>query len=97
MSAPDTIDKVMSISQAEFLASLVHVGNVSENSAGFWSSALHGGGTADIRYQPLQGVRLGGLLELPRARVSISFNGGTDAARRAFLHRFELAFQRGGG
>ena len=97
MSVPDTIEKLMSISQAEFLASLEHVGTTKQASGGYWSSALEGGGTADIHFEPLPGVRLGGLLELPRARVSIILTGGSATARREFLHRFELAFQRGGG
>jgi hypothetical protein len=97
MSSPDKIEKLMSISRAEFLASLEHVGGAREVSVGYWTSPLEGGGTADIHFEPVAGVRLGGLLELPRARVSIVLNGGSASARSAFMHRFDLAFQRGGG
>jgi hypothetical protein len=97
MNAPGKIVKLMSISRAEFLASLEHVGQVKAMPDGTWSSALEGGGTADIHFEAVPGVRLGGLLDLPRARVSLVLNGGSSAARDAFLHRFERAFQRGGG
>ena len=54
-------------------------------------------GYVDVNYASQPGVRLGGLLELPRAVVTINFDGVTDAARTRFLHTFEMAFQRGGG
>ena len=97
MSAPDTTEKLMSISRAEFLASLVHVGNALETADGAWTVPLDGGGNAIITFEAVPGVRLGGLLDLPRARVSIRFDGGSTAACRKFLLGFELAFQRGGG
>ncbi len=97
MSATEKIEKLMSISHAEFIASLEHVGQVKAMPDGTWSSALEGGGTADIHFEAVPGVRLGGLLDLPRAHVSLVLNGGSQQARAAFLHRFDLAFQRGGG
>ncbi len=55
--------------------------------------------SAQIRivYEPLETATLGGLLALPRARVTLHMDGLDEAQRRAFLARFDRAFQRGGG
>lgn len=50
-----------------------------------------------IRYEALDEETLGGLLTLPRARVTIRFDGLGDTRREEFLARFERAFHRGGG
>ena len=100
----DTIEQLMSVSRAEFLASLEHAGRVSQTSGDQWVCPLEGANSADgtdgqaiITFAPAASVRLGGLLELPRARVTIRFDGGSAQARASFLRRFEIAFQRGGG
>ncbi|MHA1164598.1 MAG: hypothetical protein ACTSP0_03320 [Alphaproteobacteria bacterium] len=56
-------------------------------------------GTAEIRivYEPLEKATLGGLLSLPRANVTLQFDGLDEAGRQRFLARFDKAFQRGGG
>jgi hypothetical protein len=56
-----------------------------------------GGGLVTISYDARPGVRLGTLLALPRACVRLRFEGATADERSAFLARFDLAFQRGGG
>jgi len=54
-------------------------------------------GHVDISFEVLPRRRLGGLLDLPQAGVKLRF-GDVDASQRvAFLRRFDLAFQRGGG
>ena len=50
-----------------------------------------------IVYDPLETVTLGGLLALPRARVKLHLGELDKAQRKAFLTRFDKAFQRGGG
>lgn len=55
------------------------------------------GGSVLITYAPLPPVTLGGLLALPRATVTLSFDAVTPAERTAFLERFMRTFQRGGG
>lgn len=55
------------------------------------------GGVAEVTYEPLPPRRVGGLLELPQAKVTIAFTGFPTADAEAFLRRFEIAFQRGGG
>ena len=42
-------------------------------------------------------MRLGGLLQLPRAKVSLKFRDVTPEQREQFLRVFDVAFQRGGG
>ncbi len=54
-------------------------------------------GSVRIVYEPLERATLGGLLALPRARVTLHLGELGAAERRAFLARFERAFQRGGG
>lgn len=97
-----SVDKLMSISPVEFLSSLGRLTgrqHHTDPASGCASAEIElGTGTASVRFEPVTGVKLGGLLELPRARVSISFSGEVTAAERAgFQRRFELAFQRGGG
>ena len=97
----NAIEQLMSVSRAEFLASLEHAGKVSQVSGDQWVCPLVGanplGGQAVITFALAPSVRLGGLLELPRALVTIRFDGGSTQARASFLRRFEIAFQRGGG
>ncbi len=56
-------------------------------------------GKSDVRifYEPLEGATLGGLLALPRARVTLFLEGLDANERDIFLTRFDRAFQRGGG
>ncbi len=49
-----------------------------------------------IRLGPERQQRLGALV-LPQTPVTLSFQGYPEAERAAFLRRFDLAFQRGGG
>ena len=54
-------------------------------------------GSLLVRYEQLESATLGGLLALPRARVTIDLGNLDQAQRKAFLTRFDRAFQRGGG
>ena len=99
MSASESrrITQVMSLSRNEFAMSM----------AAFLGSEVAlerdthrvpvASGYVDIGYRELAGVRLGGLLALPRAEVSLEFAGVGEADQRVFLRRFDIAFQRGGG
>ena len=91
------VRKTMALSRREFEASMAALcGAVCRGEDGHISVAL-GGGTVAITHRSLAPVRLGGLLELPRAEVTLEFDAVAEADARAFLRRFELAFQRGGG
>jgi hypothetical protein len=54
-------------------------------------------GQVTISYEPRPSVRFGGLLDMPRALVSLTFLDAPPKQQAAFLKRFDLAFQRGGG
>ncbi len=92
------VEKVMSLSIEEFHKSItVLTGHPPQSTAASLVWLSEDGGRVEIGYAPLPGVTLGGLLALPRARVWIAFEGLDGDARAAFLRRFDLAFQRGGG
>lgn len=92
------VEKIMAVSEAEFAASLDRLmpGRTLTASGGVARQPL-GSGTVEIRFQPLPPVRLGGLLELPRAKVSLVFDAVPATEQSAFVRAFDLAFQRGGG
>lgn len=92
----DRVDKLMSLTPLEFSASCSRLLG-RDIPTGASAVAELPGGQAILTCQPQAGVTLGGLLALPRARVSIVFHGVIPEDRAAFLKRFELAFQRGGG
>ena len=50
-----------------------------------------------IAYTPLPTRVLGGLLQVPRGEVAITFQGYSEDERSAFLERFDRSYQRGGG
>jgi len=94
-SDPVVIEKTMSASADEFHRSMA-VLDATRAPATTHELAC-GTGTVTITYVPLPVVTLGSLLALPRARVTLRFDSTSPADRAAFLPRFDLAFQRGGG
>jgi hypothetical protein len=91
----ERLEKLMALTPAEFAGSLAVLHPA-------WDGAIpvaipSGSGRVSIHFEALPSVRLGGLLELPRARVTLSLEGVSLADRAAFLRRFDMAFQRGGG
>jgi hypothetical protein len=102
MSTFGTRRKLMSISRAEFAASArgldPAVGLSDEGETCLARFALADGGFASVRCEPrAPRVIGGGLLSLPQADVTLTFEGTHPAAEEAFLKRFEICFQRGGG
>ncbi len=57
--------------------------------------AFHGSGWC-VRFTPIPPLAIG-MVRLDRHRVDISFDGLTAEAEEAFMRRFTLAYQRGGG
>ena len=92
-----TIEKLMSISRAEFEASLTAFDPDAHFDAADRATASAGGVTAIIHFDALPGIILGGLLAMPQARVRITLPACTGAQCAAFLRQFDIAFQRGGG
>ncbi len=90
------IEKLMSLSRQEF-----------QNSMGLFLDGTPpetdsvavplDGGSVTVSYVAKEGVVLGGLMALPRAEVSLAFDGVNGTARETFMRKFDIAFQRGGG
>ncbi|MDA7949337.1 MAG: hypothetical protein MPJ78_17895 [Hyphomicrobiaceae bacterium] len=95
---PDTAEKIMSLTLADFHRSIKALAPdlvAQEGQTTF--TVVEGDTDVLIRYEPLEKATLGGLLAMPRARVTIE-HGNLDTSRcKAFLARFDRAFQRGGG
>ena len=86
----------MSLSELEFKASISKLGPHGKSRDGFPVFDL-GRGSVEVRYTPAAAKTFGGLLSLPQAHISLVFEGASDAERAGFVHRFDIAFQRGGG
>lgn len=98
-----TIEKTMTLSAGEFAKSLAAFadGDVTIIDGHARIDLEESGGTAkitaEITYEPLPSRRVGGLLELPQAKVTVRLTGMTAEQADIFLRRFDIAFQRGGG
>lgn len=90
-------DKLMSITEAEFRQTLARLDTAHLEPAEREFHFNLGEGNAIVTFEAVKGVTLGRLLALPRARVRISFQGVSEAAKAAFLKDFDMTFQRGGG
>ena len=91
------IEKIMSITRTEFEASLTGLDPVAQLDADGIVRVTHAAGHGLIRFEALPKRRLGGLIHMPQARVTIDLAALPAPERSAFLRRFEIAFQRGGG
>jgi hypothetical protein len=92
-----TLDREMSISREEFMRLLPHaLGPLQLSGQGPEIIATDAGRTLRIRVSELGRRRLG-ILELPRIRVQMEFEGFDPSGRERFLSRFDLAFLKGGG
>jgi hypothetical protein len=92
------IEKLMALTLAEFQRTIAPLTG-GPLAPGLQSAdiGVPGGGIVTIAYDPRPSVRFGGLLDMPRAVVSLTFANVTGADQTAFLARFDLAFRRGGG
>jgi hypothetical protein len=91
------VEKLMSLTLAEFQATIAPLAGGPLPARETHADIRTGSGRVVIAFEPLPSVRLGGLLDMPRALVSLTYSGVSDEERAAFLKRFDLAFQRGGG
>ena len=94
---PQDITRLMGLSHKEFLRSLpAAVRGMTCHAEGAHIRIWDAQKTINIHLGPEQERRLGSLV-LPQTRVTVRFEGCSAEQREAFLKRFELAFQRGGG
>lgn len=91
------LEKLMSLSRTEFEASWAAFAAGPAPAPGMPVRLAAGAGAVAIGFEPRPGVRLGGLLELPRAVVTFDFIGVDAAGQAELIGRFDRAFQRGGG
>lgn len=96
--SPTTITKIMSLTLNDFHRSVRTLAPGLATADGQTEVTVpHGNATVCISYEALESATLGGLLALPRARVTLGLGGLDEARRELFLARFDQAFQRGGG
>lgn len=100
------VEKIMSIKAAEFEAGIRRLDPAAVASASTEGgtvvfpvahSSAGGVGPVQITFEKLAPAVLGGLMRLPRAKVTLHLADLAPDARRAFLGVFDQTFQRGGG
>lgn len=92
---PFSDSRLMSLSLSEFKASIAKLGP--HRTIGEIPVFDIAGGTVAVRYEPAPPKVFGGLLSLPQAHIKLVFDGVEERDRTAFIDRFDIAFQRGGG
>ena len=97
-SAPDTrLTREMSITHKDFFRLLPRaVNGAPVTRQGNQADIATGAGRVKITLAP-ETTRKLGMMEFPVTQVSIQFRDFTPAGQAAFLSRFDLAYQRGGG
>ncbi|MDA0998571.1 MAG: hypothetical protein O2944_10235 [Proteobacteria bacterium] len=91
------IEKKMGITHADFRRLLaVALGGNAVEAGGSFSYTPAPGKTLRLGLSP-EGVRKIALLEMPMTRVTLTFEGYSDAEHNAAMALFDRAFQRGGG
>ena len=97
----DTVVKLMSITRQEFETSLARLNGAPARQAapGCYEVTTDDATPALVlaEFEELPNAVLGGLMALPRARVTLRLQPLSDHARMEFLNRFDKTFQRGGG
>ena len=96
-AAQQRVEKTMALSAPEFVKCVSALLPPESQAAGLLVAIPLEAGRVTIEYEAQASVRLGRSLELPRARVVLTFENAGDTERDAFLARFDIAFQRGGG
>jgi hypothetical protein len=91
------IEKLMSLTLWEFQKSLMPLIGAALPAAADTAVIAIGQGQVEIRFEALPPARLSGLMSMPQARVILTFRGVSSDAQAAFIRRFDIAFQRGGG
>ncbi len=95
---PERVEKLMALTLAEFHRSLKTLAPniiLADNQTEIVIPADRS--EVRIVYEPLEKATLGGLLALPRARVTLHLGELGKGQRHTFLTAFDKAFQRGGG
>ena len=100
------VEKTMSIKPAEFEAGITRLDPAAVASATTTAGvvsypvthpAAGAAGSVTITFEKLEPAVLGGLMRLPRARVTLHLDDLDAETRRRFVGVFDQTFQRGGG
>ena len=92
------VEKDLATSRKEFFRNLdVALHGMEHRIDGDHIIVAEGAQRIDLTLSPLPPRQLSPLLKLERWHLTISFSGQDAGQREAFLNRFDLAFQRGGG
>lgn len=96
-SYPETFERDMACTESEWLGWLpAAVGDCSCVCQDGVARVAVGPGHLQLAWS-VQAPRVIALIRLPRLRVSYAFSGVPEAERTAFMRRFDLYTQRGGG
>jgi ribosome recycling factor len=95
---PERVEKLMALTLAEFHRPLKTLApKVSLNEKQTEIEITADKSNVRVVYEALESATLGGLLALPRARVTLHLDELDQSQRQAFIKAFDKAFQRGGG
>ncbi len=97
VETPERVEKLMGLTLADFQRTIGPLTGAPLPAARTTAEIGVSGGHVVIAYEPRPGLRLSALVEMPLAAVTITFHGLDAPERTAFMRRFDLAFQRGGG
>ena len=89
--------KTMAVTVVEFTRSLAALDPGARLDPEGYATIRSNEGCVRLRFEALAERRLGGLLALPQARITLELGRVEPARRTAFLRLFDQAFQRGGG
>lgn len=91
------VSKLMSTTRGEFERSLAAFAASARLDVEGCATLPCGPGHVRIRFEQLPPRRLGGLVVMPQARVTLDLTAVPEAERGPFVTSFDRAFQRGGG
>lgn len=94
---PECIEKLMGLTHAEFQHSIAGLAPSSLENDGRVARFVVSNGTVTVTFEALPHAILGGLVRMPRSKVTLAFDGVDTGERARFLRRFDIVFQRGGG
>lgn len=94
---PGRVEKIMSITLAEFEAGLARLDATAPATEQGGVYQIPNAPGVAIAFGKLEPAVLGGVMRLPRARVTLQLEALDGNVRAAFLALFDRTFQRGGG
>lgn len=101
MAGDDVVEKLMAINRTEFETGLERLSGAPAQAAGENHYVISWGQDSPSQvkfgFEPQPDAVLGGLVRMPRVRVSLFLGALSEAEADALLFRFDRVFQRGGG